>query len=757
MSISEELNKIIASKEAIRQSIIAKGTDVDTNVPFSDYASKIDEIETSSGEEYKFPEFYELRTDSETSFKGLFYCSTYTGDLDLSGLDVSKTTDMSHMFNECSASNIVASNWDTKNVTNTERMFCYYKGGIDISNLNFDNVSKCDYMFAYASLDKIKGIMDRNPVPNCKNLAYMFSNANYTGELDFSNWDISNVTKLNNIFNSLSCKKLDLTNWNTANVTDMSTMFGFAYNDNSPEALIIPDWIIADKTSTSNLFGYSEMYTRKLYYIDLSRSNDTTISIIASRLYAKTESTPGTIVIPSDTSQDVIDALAAKYWKPVGPKLDLVSCEITAELDEVLLGNTTKICVGNCNPWYGDTENNFEFVVANDSVASIDKDGVLTTHSLGSTEIYAILKDSKAIISNTITVTVSETDSSPYIVKFKGTASPMDLCKIIVNGTTVNLSSIDYNSISGVYTYDVGEPITSIVFNGADAIAYGNTCTDLVKLNTDSITSMERMFKNCHISSLDVPKFNTSNVTNMSSMFNSCSSLTSIKGDLDLSKCRSVGSMFTECYNLEEVSLVNIFKDSTPVGLAHHVSWSIRLEDTKVKDECIVSIISELPNLYDKGYANKNITLMLPPTNTLTADQVQPAIDKGWIVGNVNSNVIDEASTFSLRKPVIPDRVYKLVENENGLYQSQDGTRYDILEANIVLSSEGINVGWDTYKDLNQAIEGFNVIRIEVPIEPEEETVTNNDEEIARCESEIEVLQDAIVQLQARIDELQNK
>ena len=63
--------------------------------------------------------------------------------------------------------------------------------------------------------------------------------------------------------------------------------------------------------------------------------------------------------------------------------------------------------------------------------------------------------------------------------------------------------------------------------------------------------------------------------------------------------------------------------------------WSINLGDTKVKDECLLYIINELPNLYDKGLTTTDqIVLTLPPTNTLTEEQVQVAIDKGWIVLN---------------------------------------------------------------------------------------------------------------------------
>ena len=67
-------------------------------------------------------------------------------------------------------------------------------------------------------------------------------------------------------------------------------------------------------------------------------------------------------------------------------------------------------------------------------------------------------------------------------------------------------------------------------------------------------------------------------------------------------------------------------------------NWSINLTDTKVKDECLIYIINELPDLInDKGLTTtSSIVLTLPPTNTLTQEQVQVAIDKGWSVANTN-------------------------------------------------------------------------------------------------------------------------
>ena len=139
--------------------------------------------------------------------------------------------------------------------------------------------------------------------------------------------------------------------------------------------------------------------------------------------------------------------------------------------------------------------------------------------------------------------------------------------------------------------------------------------------------------------SLNMSGCNTSNARNMDSMFNGCRNLTTITGELDLSNLTngfypaSYSSPLNGCSKLETLYLKNIYKNCK---MTNDSKWSINLEKTKVKDECLIYIINELPDLInDKGLtATDKIKLTLPPTNTLTAEQVQVAKDKGWQVVN---------------------------------------------------------------------------------------------------------------------------
>jgi surface protein len=169
------------------------------------------------------------------------------------------------------------------------------------------------------------------------------------------------------------------------------------------------------------------------------------------------------------------------------------------------------------------------------------------------------------------------------------------------------------------------------------------TSLNLTGINMPNLTNASSMFYYCNkITSLDVSGINFSKVTNANNLFYQCTTLVDVIGEIDFSNLTSgiysssTSNIFRYCAALETVYLKNIYKDVTT--MKNEAKWSINLADTKVKDECLIYMINELPDLInDKGLTTTNkIVLTLPTINTLTAEQVQPAIDKGWTVANTN-------------------------------------------------------------------------------------------------------------------------
>ena len=545
----EELNKVLNIKRQIKQSIINRGVEITDTTPFADYPSKIDSIPDNYGNGYNagldegysngysdgygtgyeegsangggdpyYEELYNLRTNNGTNMAGMF--ARTSGELDLRRLDVSNVTSMKYMFDYSTAS-VNIDGWDTNNVTDMGYMFSFFSGSVDISKLDTSKVTNANYMLYNANTDNI--ILTGLSFPKCTKLDDMFSGATGT-VLDLSSWDISNITSMSYMFAG-GFKKIDLTGWNTSNVTNMSSMF---YKSSNPLVeLIIPDWDMTNVTSSSSFMKNS--YMTKLNLIDLSRSNDATITKIASFLPTRTTTTYGTVLVPYDTSQEAYDALMAKYWAPIGAALSPAptSVDIVAELDEIMPGKSTKVYIGACEPWNADP-NKVELVLVSDSsIATMTEDNeVISTGVLGDIVIEARIIDTQEVV-GTKTISVSETDSYPNLVKFRMINKPSSyVALLIINGSAKTISNVVYDSITDIYSYDADAPITSFTFNHVANIS------KLVKLNTSNMTSTSNMFKDCDsITSLDLSNFDMANITNTDNMFSGCTSLHTLRLD----------------------------------------------------------------------------------------------------------------------------------------------------------------------------------------------------------------------------------
>lgn len=191
---------------------------------------------------------------------------------------------------------------------------------------------------------------------------------------------------------------------------------------------------------------------------------------------------------------------------------------------------------------------------------------------------------------------------------------------------------LDYLDISG---WDFSSASTNL------QILYGTQIKE-VNMSNCNVSNVTSHYRLCYIASglitLNITGWDTSKVTNMNAMFSGCTKLITITGELDVSGLTNgfypsaTNNPFNNCPSLETVYLKNIYKD---IAVTNVSKFSIDLGATKVKDECLVYIIDQLPNLADKGITNNTaIKLTLPTTNTLTDEQKQVALDKGWIVVN---------------------------------------------------------------------------------------------------------------------------
>lgn len=131
---------------------------------------------------------------------------------DLNDVDVSKIDDFNCLF---SVRNFYWFKYDKRH------NFTEFNG--DISNWDVSNVKSMENMF-YSS--DFEGDISNWNVSNVIDMRRMFNDSKFNGDL--SNWDVSNVVNMFSMFNGskFTGENGDISNWDVSKVIDMNYIFG---------------------------------------------------------------------------------------------------------------------------------------------------------------------------------------------------------------------------------------------------------------------------------------------------------------------------------------------------------------------------------------------------------------------------------------------------------------------------------------------------------------------------------------------------
>lgn len=138
-----------------------------------------------------------------------------------------------------------------------------------------------------------------------------------------------------------------------------------------------------------------------------------------------------------------------------------------------------------------------------------------------------------------------------------------------INASTCSFMFVDSN----VHEIDLTEFDTTNVVNMdymflkadlGDRLSLGSTTTtqdngadrNILTFNTEGVTSMSGMFKDCKVKHLDLSSLRTHNVTDFSDMFYNCDSLIDLNVDgFDTSNAEDFNGMFHGCHKLTQLNI----------------------------------------------------------------------------------------------------------------------------------------------------------------------------------------------------------
>ena len=445
----------------------------------------------------------------------------------------------------------------------TRYMFCGPSiTSIDFTNFDTSNVTDMNEMFrrcsSLTSLD-VSGF-DTSKVINMSN---MFSGCSSLTNLDVSNFDTSKVTSMSHMFAACtSLKNIDVSTWNTISLTDSTAMF---YGCSSLTELDLSGWATPNLSRMGGMFAKcTSLKTLMVENLDVSNVTEM-IAYFTDPL--------------NETSYVAI------YASPFSECTSLQSLDLSS-------WDTSKVQSFGRNG-----VGMFSKCSALESVNLSGWDVSCSGNTSGTGYLDSMFQNCKKL---------KNINMNDW--KWEG-------CRVrSMNSMFANCSSLTSLDVSGFDTSNVTS--MSAMFAGCSALP----SLDLSEFNTSSVTDMGWMFNGCSkLTSLDISNFNTSNVTRMSSMFSDCSSLTSIDvNEFDTSNVKDMGGMFNKCSSLTslDVSGWNTSNVTSMGSMFYNCSSLTSLDASGFNTSKVTNMVnmfsncSSLTNLDVSGFDTSKVTDM---------------------------------------------------------------------------------------------------------------------------------------------------
>ena len=474
--------------------------------------------------------------------------------------------------------NSIILQWDNK-LTNCEKMFYGLSNIIEIDFTNFDTseVIKMQSLFEDCiNLEKI--VFGNNFVTSRINSMHnMFFNCYKLTSLDLSDFDTSQVSYMENLFyNCNSLTSLNLSNFHTSLVVNMDHMF---YN-----CSLLSYLSFSSNFNTQNVKSMASMFLNCNSLTSLNLSNFNTLSVenMVNMFYDCT-SLQYLDISNFDTSKNTNMGFMFSHCQSL-LSLDLshFNTELVTDMNEMFNGcySLTSLDVSSFNTRKV-TKMNKMFKYCR-SLISLDISGFDTSLV---TMMESLFEDCKFLTS--IDVSHFNTESCLSM------ANMFDDCEL--------LSFIDVSNFNTSKVTDM-----KLMFNKCRQL----TSLDLSNFDTSHVVSFERMFDSCtSLQSLDLSNFNTISVENMEKMFSNCLALASL--DISSFITSSVESFLNMFYNCEQLAYLDLSSFSTTKitnmeKMFFHCSSLTTLDLSNFDTSLVTNMISLFEGCSDLEFLNIN-------------------------------------------------------------------------------------------------------------------------------------------------------
>lgn len=471
-------------------------------------------------------------------------------------------------------------NYDTSDVVNMSYMFAgydeenYYGAATSVEVVNDSKLSFLNSFNKEAQIEQLRIVPESAFV--CSNIT----------ELNFSNWDTSNVRDMSHMFEGLCyIELLDLSYFDTSNVEDMSYMFaGHDSLDANIEDAMSNDQLkykpsILDGLNKNNSIENLVFRPSQTYYcsdiaeIDFSGWDTTNVEDMSHMFegLCYIES----LDLSSFDTENVENMSSMFHYNYNLSSINLNGWDTSNVTDMSYMfsmrsadghyiydGNNVLL---NLNLSHFNTHRVTNMSGMFEHIYNVENLDLSTWNTSNVTNMSYMFYNMKAP-----TINVSGWDTSKVTDMshmFRDTAA-----------TTLNLSSLDVSNVTNMSYMFYGSKATAINTSGWNTgkvtnmsyMFYGTNVTtlDLRHFNTANVTSMSYMFYKSKISNINLSGWNVEKVTTLSSMFYGITRITSL--DLSSWSLSSnldyMSSMFNGTTNLKTIK--------TPKNIPSTVSMS---------------------------------------------------------------------------------------------------------------------------------------------------------------------------------------